>query len=159
MGEAWGREVSAYGAMIDYALVKVSGVVPKVKTTDVERPYEDVQDSELPLCMAYDVAGDNNPIEFFQMEEVTSITLAFMDKFESTENALRSLLDTYVLIKRAFIDGNVIDSDAAGFKAYVSSWGTGKAEPESDRHYLVMEVLFLTVDVEDSAFALAEVNT
>ena len=142
--------------MIDYVAGKVEGVVAGVLVSDNEIPLDSVKDSQLPFCMIHAVSGEDTLIDFKQREEVTSMTVSFVDKFDATDKPLRSLLDTHQLIKEAIWDGNAIDTDAAGFFAYMTGWGTGKPEPSSDRHVLQFEVVFETMDAADSAFALVE---
>lgn len=148
--------MSRVGAMIKYALAKVVVANGDVTTTDVERSEPEIKDHELPFCMAYGVARETTLDEFRQRQEVTAITLAYLDKFDSTQDPLSSLLAVEEAIESAIWDGNVLDTDGAGFFAYVSAFGVEKAETEAERHVLVMEVVFETIDVEDSAFALTE---
>ena len=157
--------MSRIGAMIEYALEKVvdaaangvTGLITKAPSTSAEdRPVPGIGSEELPHCMAFDVSRETGLTEFRQREEVTTISLAYVAEFDSTQNPKSEMLAIEEKIEAEIWDGNVIDTDAAGFFAYISGFGLTKSETQAERRVLLFDVTFLTTDVEDSAFALTE---
>lgn len=149
--------MSRIGAMVNYTLGKVEAAVQGVHVSRIERPIVEILNEMLPYCQAYDVSGDISPGDFKQREEVTSISLLYVNRYDiETHDSLLETLQVKQDIEKEIWDGNVIDTDAAGFFAYMSAFGEGRTEPKSDRHLLVMEVIFETMDMEDSASALVE---
>lgn len=147
--------MSRIGAMVNYTLGKVEAAVQGVHVSRIERPIDDIPDDELPYCQAYAVSRETSLGEFKQREEVTSISLLYVDHYDTEiKDTLLETLKVHEAIEKEIWDGNAIDTDAAGFFAYVALAGEGKHETMADRHVLVLEVIFETMDVEDSAFAL-----
>ena len=150
--------MSRAGALIDYLLGKVSDVVAGVNTTDVEQALDDLKDSELPFCLAWDWAKEQSLGDYKQRDETTTISLAYVQKASATKTSFRDVLDVAEDIEESIWDGNVLDTDGAGFFAYVSASATGKSEQFPDRYILLMEVTIESTDMADSAFALTEDN-
>lgn len=150
--------MSRIGAMIEYALAKVvvATGMPASSTSKVERIALDIGNDELPFCFSFDATRDTTLGDYRQREETTSISLAYVDKFNATQDPLSLLLGIYEDIEGAIWDANVLDTDGAGFFAYTASFSIGKTEEKADRYSLLIEVVFETTDVEDSAFALTE---
>jgi hypothetical protein len=151
--------MSRTGAMIDYVLAKVRDAEVfgrTVTTSRLEVAIEEIPGAKLPYCMAWGVARETTLDEYRQRTEVTAISIAYVRDFGKDEVPLTEMLNSHELIEKEIWDGNVDDTDAAGFFAYVSLMSVEKAEGEGSRHVLVMEVIFETTDVEDSAFALEE---
>ena len=147
-------------AMIDYLLGKVEDARPLVNRFGHQINIKKRPSSELPICSIFAPSWRTDLVEFAQKKTANSFILVWVEEFAAGEDqgieAQRSLLNTAEEIEGAIWDGNVADTDAAGYFAYVASGDLRSSSEDANRHGLVLEIVIDTVDVEDGGFSLTE---
>ncbi len=151
--------MSRAGAMIDLVLAHVTSARPVAKQSDRVRNVTTLKTDELPLCMVYGASGVSPLIDHKQRDETTSFALVYVQDFDGTKEPVRDLLDTKEAIEDAIWDGNIIDTDAAGYFAHMAEWDIRESLDTVGRWALVAQIEFSSTDLVDSAFDDIEKST
>ena len=149
--------MSRTGAMVDYVKTKILDISPEATVTDIEQTLDAIDDKDLPFCVITSVIPVRTLIAFRQREETTTMLVEYVDKYP-VKNGIRESFDTAELLEEAIWDGNLLDTDAAGYFAWVPQWNLELSDSHAERVAIIMQVQFDTMDAVDSAFALTEIN-